>query len=69
MVAYPPHGVGGIAARKKRVVLGVEQEIVVIELADGLSVTLPLDRARDDALGEEVWGSIRLKQQQLLKAE
>ncbi len=47
VVAYPPHGVGRIAAREKRVVLGVEQEIVVIELADGLSVTLPLDRARE----------------------
>jgi RNA polymerase-interacting CarD/CdnL/TRCF family regulator len=29
------------------VVLGVEQEIVVLELADGLSVTLPMQRARE----------------------
>jgi CarD family transcriptional regulator len=46
VVAYPPHGVGRVAAREKRVVLGVEQEIVVIDLAEGLSVTLPLERAR-----------------------
>lgn len=47
LVAYPPHGVGRIARREKRVVLGVEQEIVAIELADGLTVTLPLERARE----------------------
>ena len=46
VVAYPPHGVGRITARQKRVVLGAEQEVVVIELAEGLSVSLPLDRAR-----------------------
>jgi RNA polymerase-interacting CarD/CdnL/TRCF family regulator len=47
VVAYPPHGVGRVAGRGKRVVLGVEQEIVALELADGLSVTLPLERARE----------------------
>jgi CarD family transcriptional regulator len=47
VVAYPPHGVGRIAGREKKVVLGVEQETVAIELADGLSVTLPLTRARE----------------------
>ena len=46
VVAYPPHGVGRIAIRETRAVLGVEQEVVVIELADGLSVMLPLERAR-----------------------
>jgi CarD family transcriptional regulator len=46
VVAYPPHGVGRIASRERRVVLGVEQEVVVLELADGLSVTLPVQRAR-----------------------
>jgi hypothetical protein len=34
----------------KTVVLGVEQEIVVLELAHGLSVTLPMQRAR-----EQLW--------------
>jgi CarD family transcriptional regulator len=47
VVAYPPHGVGRVAARQKRVVLGTEQEVVVIELANGLSVSLPLERARE----------------------
>jgi CarD family transcriptional regulator len=39
--------VGRIAAREKKVVLGVEQEVVTIALAEGLSVTLPLTRARE----------------------
>jgi CarD family transcriptional regulator, regulator of rRNA transcription len=47
VVAYPPHGVGRVAALEKKVVLGVEQEVVVIELADSLSVTLPLERAQE----------------------
>ena len=47
MVVYAAHGAGRIAARGKTVVLGVEQEIVVLELADGLSVTLPMQRARE----------------------
>ena len=33
-------------ARERRVVLGAVQEILVLELADGLSVTLPVKRAR-----------------------
>lgn len=47
VVAYPPHGVGRVAGREKKVVLGVEQEVVALELGDGLSVTLPLERARE----------------------
>jgi CarD family transcriptional regulator len=47
VVAYPPHGVGRVAGREKKVVLGVEQETVAIDLADGLSVTLTLTRARE----------------------
>lgn len=46
VVAYPPHGVGRVAGREKKVVLGVEQETVAIDLADGLCVTLTLTRAR-----------------------
>ena len=46
-VVYAAHGVGRVAAREKMVVLGAEQEVVVLELADGLSVTLPLQRARE----------------------
>ncbi len=44
---YASHGAGRVAARERTVVLGVEQEIVVLELADGLSVTLPMQRARE----------------------
>ena len=44
---YPALGAGRVAAREARVVLGAEQEVVVLELADGLSVTLPLQRARE----------------------
>lgn len=47
VVVYAAHGVGRVAAREKRVVLGAAQEILVLELADGLSVTLPVERARE----------------------
>ena len=47
VVAYPPHGVGRISAREKRLAFGVEQEVVVVELGNDLSVTLPLSRARE----------------------
>jgi CarD family transcriptional regulator len=46
-VVYAAHGVGRVAAREQQVVLGAAQEIVVLELADGLSVTLPVERARE----------------------
>ena len=44
---YSSHGAGRVAATGKTVVLGVEQEIVVLEFAGGLSVTLPMQRARE----------------------
>jgi len=47
VVVYPAHGAGRVAAREKRLVLGAEQEVVVLELADGLSVTLPMQLARE----------------------
>jgi CarD family transcriptional regulator len=47
VVVYAAHGVGHVVAREKRVVLGGMQEILVLELADGLSVTLPIERARE----------------------
>ena len=34
-------------ARERRLVLGAEQEVVVVELANGLSVMLPIERARE----------------------
>ena len=47
IVAYPPHGVGRVAKREKRVILGVDEEVVVIELANELSGTLPISRAEE----------------------
>jgi CarD family transcriptional regulator len=47
VVVYPPHGVGRVASKETRTVQGVEQEVVVLALADGLSVTLPVQRARE----------------------
>ena len=47
VVAYPPHGVGRVAAREKRVILGQEEEVVVVQLGNELSVTLPISRAEE----------------------
>jgi CarD family transcriptional regulator len=47
VVVYASHGVGRVASRETRMVLGAEQEMVVLEFADGLTVTLPLERARE----------------------
>jgi CarD family transcriptional regulator, regulator of rRNA transcription len=44
---HPSLGAGRVAAREKRVVLGAEQEVVELALADGLSVTLPVQLARE----------------------
>ena len=45
VVVYAAYGVGRIVAREKRVIVGADQEIVVLELANGLTVILPLERA------------------------
>jgi CarD family transcriptional regulator len=45
MVVYASHGAGYVAARARRVVLGKRQEVVVLALAGGLSVELPIERA------------------------
>jgi len=47
MVVYASHGAGHVAARERRVVLGKRQEVIVLALADGLSVELPMERARE----------------------
>ncbi len=47
MVVYSSYGIGRVAAREQQLVLGAEQEIVVLELADGLTVSLPIEQARD----------------------
>ena len=47
MVVYASHGAGHVAARERRVVLGKRQEVIVLALAGGLSVELPMERARE----------------------
>ncbi len=47
IVVYGAHGAGSVAARETRSVHGAEQKVVVIALAGGLSVQLPLTRARE----------------------
>lgn len=47
VVVYGTHGIGRVAARTKRVVSDERQEVVVLELEDGLTVTLPIERARE----------------------
>ena len=44
-VVYGNHGVGRIAARERRTALGTTREVVVVELDDELTVTLPLELA------------------------
>jgi CarD family transcriptional regulator len=45
VVVYAAHGVGRIVAREKRALAGGDQEMLVLELEQGLTVTLPVDRA------------------------
>jgi CarD family transcriptional regulator len=47
LVVYGTHGIGRITAREKRLVSGTIREVVVVELEDGLTATLPLERARE----------------------
>ena len=47
VVVYRRHGVGRVAARERGVVHGGEEEIVVLECAGGLTVMMPIDRARE----------------------
>ena len=47
VVVYGAHGVGSVEACETRSVHGRQQTVVVIALAGGLSVQLPLARARE----------------------
>jgi CarD family transcriptional regulator len=47
VVVYGAHGAGSVAACETRSVHGAEQKVVVIALAGGLSVQLPLTRAQE----------------------
>ena len=44
-VVYASHGLGRVAVKETRAVAGAEHEVVVVELGESLSVTLPLERA------------------------
>jgi CarD family transcriptional regulator len=46
LVVYGSHGAGHVTARERRVVLGKRQEVIVLALAGGLSVELPMELAR-----------------------
>ena len=46
LVVYGNHGVGSVAARKRQQVLGTNREVVVVELEEGLTVTLPVELAQ-----------------------
>jgi CarD family transcriptional regulator len=47
VVVYASHGIGCVAARGRRDVLGAEHDMVVLEFVDGLTVTLPMKRAQE----------------------
>ena len=47
LVVYGTHGIGRITSREERVVSGAPREVIVVELEDGLTATLPLDRAHE----------------------
>jgi CarD family transcriptional regulator len=44
---YASHGAGRVAAREKRTHHGTRQEVIVLALADGLSVELSIKRAQE----------------------
>jgi len=46
-VVYGTYGIGRVVARKAQVANGAAGEIIVLALADGLTITLPLQRARE----------------------
>lgn len=46
-VVYGSYGAGPVAARESRVVGGTRHQVVVLALARGLTVELPLPRARE----------------------
>jgi RNA polymerase-interacting CarD/CdnL/TRCF family regulator len=44
---YAAHGVGRVVARERKLVAGTERECVVVDLAAGLRVTLPVEEAAE----------------------
>jgi CarD family transcriptional regulator len=61
-VVYAAHGIGRIVAREQKRVGGTERDFVVVDLATGLRVTLPLEDAaerRRDVVGERELHDVR----------
>lgn len=46
-MVYAAYGLGRVVTRQHQLVRGVEQEVVVLEFEDGLTVSLPLARAHE----------------------
>ncbi len=68
VVVYATHGVGRIVARERRVIAGSDQEIVVLELERGLTVTLPVERAHQQLRAPVDETDMRRVQQTLREA-
>jgi CarD family transcriptional regulator len=51
VVVYAAHGVGSVVAREQKLVAGTERDCVVVDLAAGLRVTLPLEEAAERLRG------------------
>jgi CarD family transcriptional regulator, regulator of rRNA transcription len=47
MVVYGAHGAGAVAARESRVFRGAPQDVIVLALAGGLRVELPVEQAQE----------------------
>ena len=47
VVVYAAYGLGRVASREKALVQDVEQEMVVLEFDEGLTVSLPFERAHE----------------------
>jgi CarD family transcriptional regulator len=48
---YAAHGIGRVVALEQKRVAGTERECIVVDLADGLRVTLPLEEAAERLRG------------------
>jgi CarD family transcriptional regulator len=46
-VVYGAHGVGSVVAQERRVVAGAERDCIVVNLAEGLRVTLAVEEAAE----------------------
>jgi RNA polymerase-interacting CarD/CdnL/TRCF family regulator len=65
VVVYGAHGVGSLLARERRMVQGAMREVLVLALADGLFVTLPVERARKVLRPLLSWSDLRRVQETL----